>query len=115
MRPDGRPESDIRDPSAPVPPPADQEHARLVSLSALLADLLRAAPHHQRPATLRPGGPEAPMTMVREPRDPGLLRRVGREYRRLRRDQAPNHAHLTMRMTRRAAWSSAWHRRGNLL
>lgn len=51
------------------------------------------------------------MTLFKDPRDPGVLRRVIAEYRRLRADQAPNHPRYTMRMTRRGAASVAWQRR----
>lgn len=51
------------------------------------------------------------MTLLRDSENPGSLRRLLAEYRRLRRDQAPNHPDLVMRMSRRSAASCAWSRR----
>lgn len=49
------------------------------------------------------------MILIRDPKQHGFVPHLLRIYREKRRDQAPHHPGLTMRMSRRAALSLAWH------
>jgi hypothetical protein len=49
------------------------------------------------------------VTFLRDPADQGRARRFWRIYREKRRDQAPNHPTVTMRMSRRTAFQLARH------